>query len=52
LEDNNAITVGEVLAVKKLKDGKAADCDEIQIEMLKALNREAVLSVTCVCQMA
>jgi len=41
LGKENISTAAEVfLAVKKMKAEKAAGCDEIQLEMLKALNRE------------
>jgi len=46
----NTITPAEVfLAVKTLK---AASCDEIRLKMLKALNREGVLWLNCVCQVS
>jgi len=41
LGKENISTAAEVfLTVKKMKAEKAAGCDEIQLEMLKALNRE------------
>jgi len=43
LGEENTITAAEVsLAVKTLKAGKAAGCDEIRPEMLKALNRDGI----------
>ena len=39
-------------AIKSLKAGKAAGGDEIRPEMLKALNREGILWLTRVCQVA
>ena len=39
-------------AIKLLKSGKAAGDDEIRPEMLKALNRDGVLWLTRVCQVA
>jgi len=43
LGEENSITATEVfLVVKTLKAVKAAGCDEIRPEMLKALDREEV----------
>ena len=39
-------------AIKSLKAGKAAGCDEIRPEMLKALGRGGILWLTRVCQVA
>ena len=48
--EKNIISAAEVfLAFKKLKAGNAAWWDEIQLEMLKALNR-GVIWLTRVCQ--
>jgi len=52
IEKENTITVADYfVAVKTLKTGKAADCDEIRPEILKTLNRE-VPWLDRVCQMA
>ena len=40
------MTVEVVLAVKTLKVGKAAGCDEIRLEILIALNRPKTSSVS------
>jgi len=49
---NNINAVKVFLAVKTRKAGKAAGCDEIQPEMLKALNRQGAVWLACVCQVA
>jgi len=53
LGKKNTISAAEVIpAVKVLKAGEAVGCDEIQSELLKALNRERRLWLICVCQVA
>ena len=49
VEENTNIAVEVFLAVKILKTGKAAECDEIRHEMLKALNK-GVLRLARLCQ--
>ena len=39
-------------AINEIKSGKAADEDEIRLEMVKALNGEGILWLTQVCQVA
>jgi len=52
LGEENTITEAKAFpAVKTLRAGKVAACDEIRPEMLKALN-QGVLWLTCVGQMA
>jgi len=41
-----------LLAVKTLKAGMRAGCNEIRSEILKTLNREGILWLTCLCQLA
>ena len=49
----NTVTAVEVpLDVKTLKAGKTGSCDEIRPEMYKVWNREGVLWLTSVCQVA
>jgi len=51
LGEESTITAAEnFLAVKTLKAGEAAGCDEILPEMLKTLNRERVYWLICMCQ--
>ena len=50
LAEENTITAADVfLAVNTLQAGKAADCNGIRLEMLKALNR-GVIWLTRMCQ--